>query len=468
MDFRETQGREIARRGGIIRQHDFWLVPSQSRIGKKYRVVVTDQKKTCSCPDFLANGRTCKHIHAVIHRVPYPDAGFVDPAPVKRAKKNRKTYPQPWAKYNAGQTNEKPHFMELLAGLCDFVENEEDLSPGPGRPRVLLSDLLFLIVHKVYEQKSTRRFMPYADADYRTGFVGCMPHFNSINNAMSDERMTDVLLKIIEISSLPFRGLEQNFAADSSGFTASQYDRWQEVKRGGDTDVDSNPAKKTGKRTKKDAGTDADEVTEMERQIWTKVHLVCGVKTHIVTAVVIKDKDASDTRQLPELIRQTAQNFPIKQMLADKAYGSIENYQVMAEQGIDPFIPFKTNQTGSGKGRSGQEHKREGGKLWKKKFHEFHLHSEEFDAHYHLRSNVETVFSMVKKKFGGAVRSRSERGMMNEVLCKIVCHNICCIIHAMYELGLDTDLPQRPRPRGSFQVIEGGLGSRGGLHPPSL
>jgi hypothetical protein len=27
--------------------------------------------------------------------------------------------------------------------------------------------------------------------------------------------------------------------------------------------------------------------------------------------------------------------------------------------------------------------------------------------------------------------------MKNEVLAKIVCHNICCLISAMYELGVD-------------------------------
>ena len=27
--------------------------------------------------------------------------------------------------------------------------------------------------------------------------------------------------------------------------------------------------------------------------------------------------------------------------------------------------------------------------------------------------------------------------MTNEVLCKILCHNICCLIQAMYELGIE-------------------------------
>ena len=57
-------------------------------------------------------------------------------------------------------------------------------------------------------------------------------------------------------------------------------------------------------------------------------------------------------------------------------------------------------------------------------------------AHNHKRSNVETVFSMIKSKFGDALRSKAERAQINEALCKVLCHNICCLIQSMYELGL--------------------------------
>ena len=56
--------------------------------------------------------------------------------------------------------------------------------------------------------------------------------------------------------------------------------------------------------------------------------------------------------------------------------------------------------------------------------------------HYHKRSNVETAFSMIKAKFGDAVRSKSDIGQWNEVLCKVLCHNLCVIIQAMHELGI--------------------------------
>jgi hypothetical protein len=29
------------------------------------------------------------------------------------------------------------------------------------------------------------------------------------------------------------------------------------------------------------------------------------------------------------------------------------------------------------------------------------------------------------------------RGQVNEVLCKIICHNICVVIQEMHELGID-------------------------------
>jgi hypothetical protein len=43
---------------------------------------------------------------------------------------------------------------------------------------------------------------------------------------------------------------------------------------------------------------------------------------------------------------------------------------------------------------------------------------------------------MIKRKFGEALKSKSYEGQVNEVLCKVICHNLCCLISAVYELGL--------------------------------
>ena len=61
---------------------------------------------------------------------------------------------------------------------------------------------------------------------------------------------------------------------------------------------------------------------------------------------------------------------------------------------------------------------------------------QEFLQHYHKRSNVESTFSMMKRKFGDSLRSKSDVGQMNEILCKVIAHNLCVLIACIHELRL--------------------------------
>ncbi len=70
-------------------------------------------------------------------------------------------------------------------------------------------------------------------------------------------------------------------------------------------------------------------------------------------------------------------------------------------------------------------------------YHLFCLSREDYLRHYHKRSNVESTFSMVKRKFGDSLRSKSETALLNETLAKLLCHNLCCLISAWYELGIE-------------------------------
>jgi hypothetical protein len=54
-----------------------------------------------------------------------------------------------------------------------------------------------------------------------------------------------------------------------------------------------------------------------------------------------------------------------------------------------------------------------------------------------IPSNAGSTFNMVKAKFGERVRSKTQAGQKNEVLCKILCHNVCCLIQSIYELGVE-------------------------------
>ena len=71
-------------------------------------------------------------------------------------------------------------------------------------------------------------------------------------------------------------------------------------------------------------------------------------------------------------------------------------------------------------------------------------------THYHKRSNVETTFSMIKAKFGERLRSKTEIAQINEALCKVLAHNLCCLIQSIYELGIEATLDVIGRAASEF------------------
>ena len=165
----------------------------------------------------------------------------------------------------------------------------------------------------------------------------------------------------------------------------------------------------------------------MASRTWIKAHVACGVKTNIVTDARLTEAYGNDSPQFPELIKTTARTFQIREVSADKAYSSRENLELVASYGGSAYIPFRSNASG----------KRRGSQIWSKMYHLFMFSREEFLAHYHKRSNAETVFHMIKSKFGDAVRSKTKTAQINEVLLKILCHNTCVVIQEMHELGIE-------------------------------
>ena len=77
------------------------------------------------------------------------------------------------------------------------------------------------------------------------------------------------------------------------------------------------------------------------------------------------------------------------------------------------------------------------GTLWEKMYGYFQFNRAEFLGRYHQRSNVESTFSMVKAKFGDAVRAKNDLAMKNEVLLKFLCHNVVVVHQTIIELGID-------------------------------
>lgn len=77
--------------------------------------------------------------------------------------------------------------------------------------------------------------------------------------------------------------------------------------------------------------------------------------------------------------------------------------------------------------------------VWKLMKQYYDRNRENFLMHYHKRSNAESVFNMMKRKFGTHLYSKSEVGQINEVLCKALTHNICVLIQEYFENDIKRD-----------------------------
>jgi transposase len=404
----------------IVQRGDHWVCSSQSDPGMKtYKVDPGEQSPHCTCPDFELRGCTCKHILAVRivrQRELFPDGTeAVMQSMTVSETIVRKSYPQQWPAYNRAQVNEKDAFQSLLAALCEGIV--ETPQKGRGQRRIPMRDAVFACCFKVYSTLSARRFMSDLRDAHAKGHIGCVPHFNSIFNRLDDEGMTEVLRDLIVKSSLPLTAIECDFAADSTGFTASRFYRWYDHRYGG-------------------AGAVRKETD------WVKTHLMIGVTTHVVTAVEIYERATNDSPILPTLLDATAKHFAVSEVSADRAYASEANFQAIAKHGATAFIPFREGTTGGIGG------------LFAKAFHYFSLHRDTFLQHYHKRSNVEACIMSIKTKFGDAVRSKTDLAMKNEVLCKILCHNLCVLIGAMHELGITPDFASAPVCTTSLKLAQ--------------
>ncbi len=298
----------------------------------------------------------------------------------------RITYRQDWPQYNRAQCEEKDRVQLLLRGLCDGIEQTN------GRPRLPLADVVYSATMKVYSTMSGRRATSDIRACADRGLVEKAPSYNSVFRYLERDDMAPLLRALVHEAAAPLKAIETTFATDSTGFATNTYARWFDEKYGG----------------------------EKKCQQWIKPHAQVGTVTNVIASVEATESTVGDSTMLvPLLASSVARGFNVKELSADKAYLSNDNLTAVEAVGAVPYVPFKANSRGAGKSDA-----------WRRLWHTFEARNDEFLAHYHKRSNVETTFSMVKRKFGASVRAKTFAAQVNEVLLSV-------LVHAIHELGIE-------------------------------
>jgi len=134
---------------------------------------------------------------------------------------------------------------------------------------------------------------------------------------------------------------------------------------------------------------------------YAKLSMIYDVKHHKVITLHTRIKPSHDIMDAKLLLGSCCQ---VSCLLADKAYDAEWLHEYCFERRIKTIIPKK--------------------KSTKKGFYRRKQSINYSDEKYHQRSNIESGFSAIKRKYGGSVSGKSLRAVNSELSCKALAHNL--------------------------------------------
>ena len=374
-----------------------FLVPSEKGTGfhEVNGIGIEASEEVCDCEDFeRRKPAPCKHVWFARFWIQDP----LTLAAQIRGQTSTRRKKIDWPNYNRSQTEEGRLFPTLLRELCAGVAEPERDPHRAGRPRTPVRDLLFCTIDKVRDGRGCRRTHSDRVDAAAEELIGYVPSWEVISDFLCRPDITPILLDILARSALPLVNIENRCAIDSTSFRTTRFHYYRH-----------------------------ERYTPERLNLWMKLHAAVGVRTHAILAADVTDSGTGDAPQLPVLMaRAVAAGFKFKEVLADKAYGSRRNFDIVASYDAAFFSPPKVNATG----------KANGSRMYHRMFQYFNAFREEFDNHYGDRAQVESAFGAMKQTLGETLLSHKVDSQVNELYCKVIAHNIRMLIRAMLESGV--------------------------------
>jgi len=133
---------------------------------------------------------------------------------------------------------------------------------------------------------------------------------------------------------------------------------------------------------------------------FTKLSIAIDTTQQTILRYVIRRKRRHDTLDFQRLVR----DLDVAYVVADKGYDSKKNRNfVLHTLHAMPIIPMR----------------------WHRNFYGYNKGKRKINGeNYHQRSKVETVFSVIKRKYGSVLRARSFAAQQVEVICKLIAYNV--------------------------------------------
>lgn len=148
---------------------------------------------------------------------------------------------------------------------------------------------------------------------------------------------------------------------------------------------------------------------KISARLFAKLHLIHTPHGRICAAMVTPE-EANDSPYLREMIGMRPPDSG--DMLGDSAYRDVENCNAIHDSGCKPIIDLKSNAVPHGFNAKAET----------LRFHD--KHSGTFYGILRTRNNVESIFSSVKERFGGAARALKTYAQSIGLLSTCICYNM--------------------------------------------
>ena len=155
------------------------------------------------------------------------------------------------------------------------------------------------------------------------------------------------------------------------------------------------------------------------RRGYLKIHFAVDVSSKEIVAFEVTTEEVGDTRMFKPLVEEACRRRKVAKVLADAAYDSRDNFNLLYAKGIPPGIKIKRGYSGRArsKGRARKkailELERLGGyDAWKK------------HVDYGKRWISESAFSRFKRLFGECVKAKKFENMAKEIALKVFTYNL--------------------------------------------
>jgi len=290
-------------------------------------------------------------------------------------------------KNNNSLEKEKTCFLKAMCNFLDTISFED--GQVNGRPKVDQGEILKHLLVMSYNSMSYRRAISDLNLLYKNGFISKLISRSTLNDFANNNEAIQILERLVQVSATFFKDTEDTLIVDSTWFAEKMY-------VGGCSTVHGHKQGLLNTR-------------KIHVGILQNSKIICYAKATIGTF--------HDSPAFEDILVKSAELFDLKSCLGDKAYSSKNNYILCGDRGIKGFLDFKKH-VKENKGKSS---------LWREQVNVWKNKPELWHESYRYRVLVESVFFVMKKKFGNYLRSRNENSRDVEMLLKCLVYNLSLI-----------------------------------------